>query len=157
MAAGASEDCFAASAAPGIDPSSIDALREFVANQLGLPAAVVAAAIRRILSWELLPTQAIVSQGDRVARLLDASPLDLNWDVNSDKAMPIDFLQRSCVLVASGASALVRAEDVTFRCEAGCSFGGLTLYRLRSRESRIALIAAIPTAPLIRSLQVWRI
>lgn len=139
------------------DPEHVEAVteRELI-ERLGLAPDIAAAAYRRLAANAFQAAVLGVPEQQGRAQILADSPYLRQWQVKSNHSLPADFLERSCALLSEAALFAVNSREVVFRCDAGCSFGGITLYMLRSRAARIALISTIPNAPLITSLQFSR-
>ena len=126
--------------------------QDALALQLGLPAIVIASALRRLDALDFQPQLMVTPVNEREAEVQASVPFRRTWRTTSEDPLPADLLGRSCALISRDAVIAIRGPEVLFRCTAGCSYGGMTLFLLRSRGAQVALMSNMADAPLIRSL-----
>jgi hypothetical protein len=120
---------------------------------MGLANDVSAAVFRRLAAIEIRPRHVASSGGEGIVTNHADDSFDRRWEASSDAILPPSLLTGSSVLMTEQAVYMIRGPEAVFRCDAACSFAGITLYALRSRASSIALISSASGAPMIKSLK----
>jgi hypothetical protein len=133
--------------------ATVGELQAVLARRMGLANDVSAAVFRRLAAISLRPRYAAAPEGEDIVTVHADDSFDRRWEVGSDAISPPGFLAGSVALLTEQAVYTVRGSEAVFRCDAACSFGGITLYALRSRASSIALISSASGAPMIKSLK----
>lgn len=132
---------------------AVPELQEVLARRIGLASKVSAAVFRRLAAIDLRPRHAAAPARDGIVTIHADDVFDRRWEVGSDVVLSPGFLAGSVALLTEQAAYMVRGPEAVFRCDAACSFGGITLYAMRSRASGIALISSAVGAPMIKTLK----
>jgi hypothetical protein len=132
---------------------AVPELQAVLARRMGLANEVSAAVFRRLAAIDLRPRHVAAPDSDGIVTIHADEGFDRRWEAGSDATLSPGFLAGSVALLTEQAAYMVRGPEAVFRCDAACSFGGITLYAMRSRASGIALISSAVGAPMIKSLR----